>query len=76
MLLGHMVLNPIEPDFIIAIQDNASYGPVGAVFLMSDHRFNISREVALSQIVLARDRKVEVLEKNTCVQVIQYSLCE
>ena len=71
-----MVLNLIEPDFIIAIQDNASYGPIGAVFLMSDQGFKISREVTLILMILARDREVKILEKSTCVQVIQYSLCD
>ena len=53
MLLGHMVLDQIEPDFLAAIQDNATYSPEGAVLFMSDHRFKIPREVALSPTILA-----------------------
>ena len=62
MLLGHVILDGIEPQVLVAIEDDALDDAVGAVLFMGQDAIYVGSEVASSSVVFAGNPEIQELK--------------
>ena len=63
-MLGHVLLDHIEPHVLVAVEDYALDSPVGAVPFMSQDAFYVCCVFASGSMIFARNPEIEELEKS------------